>query len=177
MSRYARTCVLFAALFASVSLPVQQDRERTVDELYRELWRDRGRIDEFCRFVFKDTCLVRRLQVVQKKSPQSGASPLSSAKGVNLASRQPSPWHAVSIVTGSRSCEAACALISIRYLSREAPRLPLAQCSDPESCSCSYKHYGDRRGRPRRQEEVIGLRRSRPVATERRQVRGRRADD
>jgi hypothetical protein len=114
---------------------------------------------------------------VQKRSPQSGTSPLSGAKGVNSGSRQTSPWHAVSIVTGSSGCDAARALTATRYLSREAPRLPLAQCSDPESCSCSYKHYGDRRGRPRRKEEIIGLRRSRPAESERRQVRGRRADD
>jgi hypothetical protein len=114
---------------------------------------------------------------MQKRSSQSGASPMSGLRESNSTSRQASPWHAVSIATGNSGCEAARARIAARYLSREAPRLPLPQCSDPESCSCWYKHYGDRRGRPRRKDDIIGLRRSRAIEPERRQVRGRRADD
>ena len=91
--------------------------------------------------------------------------------------RKSSPWHAVSIVAGSASCEAARTRHGIRFLSREAPRFPLAECTNKESCSCSYKHHGDRRARPRRKDELIGLRRGGASAAERRERRGRRADD
>jgi len=40
----------------------------------------------------------------------------------------------------------------MRFLSDEAPRLPLTQCSAGASCSCAYKHHAARRGPPRRAE-------------------------
>src|SRR5277367_1965402 len=86
-------------------------------------------------------------------------------------------WHAVSIVTTPASCHTARALRGIRFLSPEAPHLPLSQCSAGVSCPCSYKHYEDRRGPPRRAEELTGLRRPNPGAQERRQQRGRRSTD
>jgi hypothetical protein len=88
-----------------------------------------------------------------------------------------SPWHAVSIVTTNSSCHTARALRAIRFLSHEAPRLPLAQCNAGSSCPCAYKHYDDRRRQPRRAEELTGLRRPNPLKTERRQQRGRRSSD
>jgi hypothetical protein len=81
------------------------------------------------------------------------------------------------VVTGPSSCEAARALPPSRYLSREAPHLPLPDCKSPASCSCSYKHYVDRRGQPRRKDDFSGLRRGRHSGAERRTVRGRREDD
>jgi hypothetical protein len=65
-------------------------------------------------------------------------------------------WHAVSIVAKSSSCEAARAARNTRYLSAEAPRLPLAECTKPEACSCSYKHYADRRAETRRADDEEG---------------------
>jgi hypothetical protein len=110
---------------------------------------------------------------MQRKLPTNGAS-----VRVNPAIRRSTPWHAVSVLAGPLCCEAARALPTIRYLSREAPRLPLAHCSSPASCSCSYKHYADRRGQPRRKDDLSGLRRA-PISgsIERRVLRGRREDD
>jgi hypothetical protein len=88
-----------------------------------------------------------------------------------------SSWHAVSIITTNSSCYTARALRAIRFLSHEAPRLPLPQCSAGGSCPCAYKHYDDRRRQPRRAEELTGLRRPNPLKTERRQQRGRRSSD
>jgi hypothetical protein len=107
-----------------------------------------------------------------RKSPPHGASP-----GVSPVHRS-TPWHAVSVVAGPSCCDAARDLPPIRYLSREAPRLPLPDCKSPASCSCSYKHYVDRRGQPRRKDDLSGLRRGgMHSGTERRTVRGRREDD
>lgn len=109
---------------------------------------------------------------MERKSPPHGASP-----GFIPASRRSTPWHAVSVVIGPSSCETARGLPAIRYLSRDAPRLPLPDCMSPASCACSYKHYVDRRGQPRRKDDLSGLRRGQHPGTERRTVGGRREDD
>jgi hypothetical protein len=88
-----------------------------------------------------------------------------------------SPHHAVAVVPGPRACAAAQALSDRRFLSREAPALPLPGC-DSGRCQCRYEHYDDRRK---------GLRRASDLAvsvgghdgTERRDrtKRGRRKED
>jgi hypothetical protein len=64
-----------------------------------------------------------------------------------------------------------------RFLSHEAPRLPLPECSAGTACPCGYKHYADRRGPPRRAEELTGIRRQTPGSPERRHDHGRRSSD
>jgi hypothetical protein len=59
------------------------------------------------------------------------------------------PFHAVVIVPGRHACPGAYALRERRFLSREAPVLPLQGCG-AEECSCCYEHYDDRRERARR---------------------------
>ena len=90
------------------------------------------------------------------------------------------PYHAVSIIACPGACEFARSLQRRRFLSREAPRLPLRGCPREGACRCGYKHYDDRRARVRRATE-------RPYAApqpgppwsgqERRSSRGRRATD
>ena len=58
-------------------------------------------------------------------------------------------YHAVTIALGPRACAAACALEDRRFLSKEAPVLPLKNC-DRAECQCRYEHYDDRRRKPRR---------------------------
>jgi hypothetical protein len=58
-------------------------------------------------------------------------------------------WHAVAIRTSSTACAASQACQARRYLSSEAPRLPLAGC-DAAHCDCKYVHFPDRRGSRRR---------------------------
>lgn len=67
--------------------------------------------------------------------------------------RPPRPWHAVSIVPGSQSCAGAAGLARKRFLSREAPSLPLKAC-DQAQCTCHYEHHDDRRKGPRRASEL-----------------------
>ena len=66
------------------------------------------------------------------------------------------PFHAVSIAPGMRACEAAYRMQEERFLSKEAPPLPLPGC-DRSKCTCSYQHHADRRDAPRRDED-LGLR-------------------
>jgi hypothetical protein len=86
------------------------------------------------------------------------------------------PYHAVVIAAPANACAAAQACKGKRYLSTEAPRLPLADCNS-RRCECKYRHYDDRRGGPRRQDEKatppVGAR----ERVNRRATRGRRASD
>ena len=87
-------------------------------------------------------------------------------------------WHAVSVVATPKSCISARALGSQRFLSAQAPPVPLPDCSHPESCPCAYKHHADRRSSsPRRFAELTGLRRSGYASQERRRDPGRRESD
>jgi len=86
-------------------------------------------------------------------------------------------WNAVAIIAATGGCEAARALKGKRFLSAEAPRLPLAKCTDPAQCRCVYKKYPDRRAGPRREMEKTGLQRALPGSEERRNRRGRRSTD
>ena len=61
--------------------------------------------------------------------------------------------HAVTIVPGVKACAAARKLEDQRFLSREAPKLPLRNCDYP-NCECHYVHHADRRSGPRRAREM-----------------------
>jgi hypothetical protein len=63
-----------------------------------------------------------------------------------------------------------------RYLGSEAPRLPLKNCTSPETCPCVYHKHADRRTGPRRESESSSLRRQ-SANPERRRGRGRRSTD
>jgi hypothetical protein len=91
--------------------------------------------------------------------------------------RRPSikPWHAVMIVAAASACPAAQSCKGKRYLSRDAPRLPLAQC-DSAQCECKFRHFPDRRGPARRHDEMGGAPKVRDKNS-RRTSRGRRAVD
>jgi len=85
-------------------------------------------------------------------------------------------WHAVSVIADGTACHAALALGDQRFLSAEAPRLPLEDCSKPGGCRCRYRHYPDRRVGPRRAMENF-----RPPrlwrGEDKRVLRGRRSTD
>lgn len=70
-------------------------------------------------------------------------------KPVPLKKKPVNAWHAVAIAPGQRACKAAQDLQGHRFLSREAPTLPLKKCDNP-ACTCRYEHYEDRRGSKRR---------------------------
>lgn len=63
------------------------------------------------------------------------------------------PFHAVTIAPGYRPCAAAGKLRNHRFLSREAPVLPLKDC-DRTDCQCRYQHYEDRRDAQRRARDL-----------------------
>ncbi len=54
------------------------------------------------------------------------------------------PYHCVAIRHRDSACAAAKRLSGQRFLSKEAPRLPLPEC-DAAACHCRYVHFEDRR--------------------------------
>jgi hypothetical protein len=61
-----------------------------------------------------------------------------------------SQYHAVSVKPANRYCKAVKQVNNQRFLSNEAPRLPLSGCSSPKQCACRYLHHTDRRDDARR---------------------------
>lgn len=90
--------------------------------------------------------------------------------------RQHNRWHAVSIVPHGQACEAVQACRGKRFLSSEAPRLPLQGCN-ADQCQCRYRHHPDRRGGTRRKDDARAAATERTDRNRRVRVGGRRATD
>ena len=58
-------------------------------------------------------------------------------------------FHCVEVCAGEPACQSAGQLGNVRYLSGQAPGLPLAGC-DAQVCACRYIHHDDRREDDRR---------------------------
>jgi len=85
-------------------------------------------------------------------------------------------FHGVTITAPDGSaCSCAAALDGHRFLSDEAPLLPLPDCTNPAACRCVYRHLDDRRTELRRDADC-GLP-PRPAAIERRASQARRITD
>jgi hypothetical protein len=87
------------------------------------------------------------------------------------------PWHAVTILPRGEVCAEVLALVNRRFLSTQAPKLPLKGCPFAATCECIYQHYTDRREGPRRDSDETGVRRRVTSGVERRAGRGRRRED
>ena len=59
-----------------------------------------------------------------------------------------SPYHCIEVDMPFDACEEALKLHGMRFLSAEAPILPLPGCK--QHCTCKFKHYNDRRHGDRR---------------------------
>jgi hypothetical protein len=59
-------------------------------------------------------------------------------------------YQAVSVIACGNACRAALDLGETRLLAKRAPSLPLANCDRPQTCSCRFKKYEDRRTAMRR---------------------------
>jgi len=87
------------------------------------------------------------------------------------------PYHAVSIEAGASCYRTAMMHGGHRYLSTEAPVIPLPTC-DTKNCRCRYLHYEDRRDESdRRQRDVWNPNAQSAEAGDRRGSHGRRVTD
>jgi hypothetical protein len=92
------------------------------------------------------------------------------------ARKPPSNWHAVAVVLHSSSCAAAALCRNKKYLAKDAPRLPMPSCENPDNCKCTFRHYLDRRESARRSYE-LGIVSIDLQSTEQRTKKGRRIQD
>ena len=82
-------------------------------------------------------------------------------------------WRAIRVVAGADACAASQGPSQKRFLSRDAPRLPLADCDRQDTCKCTFRHLSDRRGGLRRADDS-GFGIPKAVPTEKRRPGERR---
>jgi len=92
------------------------------------------------------TIIERAIGLFAREQPSNGKPAGTVKKAVQTN-------HAVSIETGRNCCHGARMLRGQRFLSREAPTLPLKNCGLDE-CTCHYTHHEDRRAGPRRARDM-----------------------
>jgi hypothetical protein len=85
-------------------------------------------------------------------------------------------YHCVEVRAGAYTCGAAQKLEHVRFLSDEAPSLPVPGCR-VEKCTCRYIHHDDRREDARRNPYRQGHGMTPAVAGERRSRIDRRKSD
>ncbi|MCK9259758.1 MAG: hypothetical protein RBT39_11420 [Azoarcus sp.] len=85
-------------------------------------------------------------------------------------------FHAVEVRAAGKACASSRALKGKRYLSTEAPPIPLPTCTQ-EVCSCVYVHFDDRRVLQRRDVYLHGAYDLEERKQERRAQNGRRLSD
>jgi hypothetical protein len=119
--------------------------------------------------------LFRLKSRTDPKPQDKSASQSGKYKAVGEPAAASNPYHAVSIVPGLESCAASHRFTGMRFLSRQAPKLPLPSC-DAAHCTCRFKHHKDRRTGPRRRDEQ-GMMHGHWQGAEKRRTGGRRADD
>ena len=98
----------------------------------------------------------------------------TKADGIGKTPASSKRWHAVSVKPAPGACAAAAQGRHERWLSREAPQLPLPGCTQPDTCRCTYQHHDDRRAGGRRAEDTDAFQTLARPTTERRSRRDRR---
>lgn len=71
----------------------------------------------------------------KRPAPKVAAKPVAVGKD----------YGAALVVPGTRCCVGAKSAARERFLFRDAPRLPLADCTMPGACACRFKKASDRR--------------------------------
>ena len=94
-------------------------------------------------FVGIVTILVLLLLLIFVRRPKD-KKPARPVERRMTPSKPDTQFHAVSLKSLASACDAAKAIQSERFLSTEAPAIPLAGC-DASSCKCRYVHHDDRR--------------------------------
>ncbi len=107
-----------------------------------------------------------------RRAPGAG----EKLRAVHAPRAKGAAWHAVSIIGGAQACGDARQCGRRRFLSADAPRLPLPSC-DGRACECRYRHHQDRRAMPRRQADRHQIGRRYAGTEQRVMARGRRASD
>jgi hypothetical protein len=92
-----------------------------------------------------------KLQRSDSRSMIAGGGKAGAGRKVPEPARKINRFSAVSISSYEAACPAVKELEGTRFLSREAPLLPLGDCTSSR-CHCKYTHHGDRRAGYERRE-------------------------
>lgn len=85
----------------------------------------------------------------QRDKPRQGGCRTGSATARTSKPAQRKHFHCVEVQFGSPACPAAQRLAGMRFLSDDAPGLPVSGCN-VHTCNCGYQHHDDRREDDRR---------------------------
>jgi len=94
--------------------------------------------------------MLKSLKTLLSKSPPAGPAKKQAVVAKCKAANADGDFRAVSLVPSKGSCAAARNASGKRFLLREVPRLPLANCTSPATCSCKFRKDADRRDGDRR---------------------------
>jgi hypothetical protein len=95
--------------------------------------------------------MLKGLKMFLIKSPLNGSASKPAPRTAAKAAAVVKDYRAVAVTPGIKHCLAAKTSVGKCYLSGEAPRLPLANCTMPTNCSCRFKKTSDRRDSDRRE--------------------------
>ena len=98
----------------------------------------------------KDSAKIKTAKPKRPINPQ-----VKQAAETRNPANKSSEFHAVAITCNDSACDAAKALLGKRFLSNDAPRLPLEDCTLP-ACECQFRHYADRRNPKNRRSQFSG---------------------
>jgi hypothetical protein len=113
----------------------------------------------------------RRRQPLRVPAP-AGVATAPHAQSVSRTNA----FQAVSVIACQQACAAASKAQGQRFLARQAPRLPLIDCSRPGDCRCRFEKFADRRRGPQR-SPYTSMDSPSFGGVEKRRNRGRRVTD
>jgi hypothetical protein len=94
--------------------------------------------------------MMQLLKSLLGESPRSYPAKTSTSRAKAKPVHTGADYRAVSIAPNIECSALGKDVAGKRYLLREAPRLPLAGCATPATCSCKYRKHADRRDGDRR---------------------------
>jgi hypothetical protein len=95
--------------------------------------------------------MFKALRALLAKPPRQDSTKKAAPHAVVKPATAGKDYRAVSVAPGSKCCVAVNEIVGKCYLSREGPRLPLANCTMPANCLCKFKKASDRRDGDRRE--------------------------
>ena len=117
--------------------------------------------------------------LLRKLFPSQPKPHLDGHSGHEAADSKASPYQAVSVHCYEGACDRAKKLQGERYLTAEAPVIPLSTCT-ASRCHCVYRHHEDRRSGEKDRRKLHDLSGATPATSDmddRRHGSGRRATD
>lgn len=88
--------------------------------------------------------LSKKPEKVKNQAARKASARILASKTQQSTASQTQPYRAAAIVSPECACDAVKAMGGRRFLLREVPRLPVADCT-MRKCECSYVRFRDRR--------------------------------